>query len=216
MNIKDIPHKDGFIEQDKTFVPKEELCHDQTFLPLRYDSQMNAVKKIAKDDDMVSNANIINMKGFDRYNLPNEVTDRLGELLGLRKPQGRLQVLSPNEMTLMHVDNLDIGYFRPVESTIPRIPFTDEELEAFDNDKRYAVRFLIMLEDSVEGQGIIFKDEACISWKAGDVIYWDWVDIHHSTFNTSFWDRSLIRLSGIATEKTWEIINGMETVQETM
>lgn len=203
-NIKNLPKTEFLMEQDKNHVPKEKLQTDESFLPLRFSSQQKALDKIGNTPD----AELVNMAGFDRFAIDDSITERLGELLGLKKPQARCQVLKPGEMAMMHIDDLDGGYMRPVEGTLAQIQFTKEELDTFDANPHCATRFLIMLEDSKPGQGIIFGTQGLTEWKAGDVIHWDWVNTYHSTFNTSFWNRGLIRLTGLQTDKTHAIING--------
>lgn len=197
---------------DLSTLPKEratDLVDDPVFIKIKHDVRARAVKCLAKDNtQLIEEAKFVSSHSFERYPLPQEVVDRFGKAFGLKYPQARMQGQEPGVMATMHLDDLDIGYMNPYEPSLPRLPFTDEEREAFKRDPHQAVRFLIMLEDARIGQGIMFEDQAVTNWKAGDTFYWDWVNTPHATFNTSFWPRFLIRLTGLRTEKTDAIIRG--------
>ena len=69
---------------------------------------------------------------------------------------------------------------------------------------------MIFLDDWRPGQGITYGtiDEKTFShWKRGDVITWNWEKLVHSTFNTGFFDRPLLRIDGLVTEKTTKLID---------
>lgn len=64
-----------------------------------------------------------------------------------------------------------------------------------------------MLEDSKPGQLMTFGDEVIDRWTRGDTIYWDWPTVVHSTINSGYWPRALLRITGLATEKTNRLIS---------
>ena len=145
-------------------------------------------------------------KDFDRWLVTDTtVVERIGNLIGYRKPSGRVQTLAPGALQPLHIDELGYGYIAPEESSIHKIQFSDQEIAAFQRDRRTASRVLILLTDWRWGQGIIFGDEIYTHWRAGDVVYWDWPTGAHSTFNAGYWHRALLRLSGLVTDRFKEL-----------
>lgn len=210
-NIKNIPSITDMTDNDKKMFRASEKYYttDADFLEVKKSSRDRALEKLnITDEDVKNHAYILNEIGFDRIPVNKEATDMLGDLLGLRKPHARIQTQQAGKLVSIHLDDLKYGYMSPVENINSLYEMNDEELSAFDNDPYYATRFLILLEDAKEGQGICFADQILSNWKAGDVVHWDWVNTVHSTFNTSYWDRHLIRLTGIVTDKTNSILNG--------
>lgn len=205
-NIRNLPSREELMAGSAGFTPKEQLAADPKFVPLRYSSQQQALDIIsAKTGADTKTANFANAPGFQRVGLADAVVNRLADILKLTKPQARLQVLEPGNVTMMHLDDLDLGYINPIEDSLKTVTFTEQEREQFRNDVRSATRYLIMLEDWQWGQGMMFHDKTLTGWKAGDIIYWDWPTVAHSTFNTSFWPRGLIRITGLQTEGSRKI-----------
>lgn len=196
-----------------THLPKErasDLVDDPHFIKIKRDVRERAVSALANgDESLIQQAQFVSSHSFERYPLPEDVVQRLGQAFGLKHPQARMQGQEPGVMATMHLDDLDIGYVNPYEPSLPRLAFTEAERKAFKADPYQAVRFLIFLEDNHPGQGVMFEREALTDWKAGDAVHWDWVHTAHSTFNTSFWPRYLIRLTGLKTEKTQAILDGL-------
>jgi hypothetical protein len=188
---------------------KNDLSKVQNFVDLRYSCQNKAMQVMQEETGIdVSNLKNVNAPGFQRVEIPQSVVDRLAEILAVRKPMARMQVLEPGNMMTMHCDDLATGYMRPIEaSLIGKVEFTDEEQAAFDEDNYYAIRFLIMMEDWQWGQGMMFNDQTFTHWKAGDVLYWDWTNVAHSTFNSGYIPRGLFRLTGLRTELTTQLVN---------
>jgi|TARA_R110002074_G_C12238487_1_gene638989 hypothetical protein len=89
------------------------------------------------------------------------------------------------------------------------------ELVSMHMDKHYDVaggiearRFLIALEDWEPGQFMVFGNQICERWTAGDIITWEWQDIPHATANASLHKRPMLAVTGIVTEKTQVILDG--------
>lgn len=194
----------------QTFTEKIEFDEqEENFSTVRVKGRYRAIEQLNVSNQAQATAIVdVDAKGFDRYRITDEhVIDQIAEQLGLKKPSARVQILPPGRVTLLHLDDLGKGYMYPVEEHLRTIDFTPQELENFNNDPRTALRFLIMLEDSMPGQLMLFGDKVISSWSKGDVIYWDWPTVAHSTINTGYWPRALLRISGLASDKTWEIIN---------
>lgn len=176
------------------------------FIEIRRRVREEAVRNLVSDPKLIESAQFKSSHSFDRYACPQAVIDRIGELLGLRKPMGRMQRQEPGVMAVMHMDDLKVGYIDNFEGN-PQ-PHAIEELDRrqFESDPRSVVRFLIPLQDSLPGQGMVFKDTVISRWEAGDVIQFDWTKIPHSTYNTSLWARDLIRITGFRTRRTDEVL----------
>jgi len=139
---------------------------------------------------------------FSKWGITNDsVIQRIGALLGMSKPSGRVQLLAPGAMVPLHIDNLQLGYIDGGDQVVQKNEFTSEELTKFDADPKTATRVLIFLEDWRHGQGVMFDDSWYDHWKAGDVVTWDWITGIHATVNCGYWQRPLLRLSGLVTDK---------------
>lgn len=213
-NIAGMPSREDLVtinqELDLGATDKTDLATAQDFVDFRYRTQNEAIKIMAEQTGVdTTNIKNVNAPGFQRVEIPQSVADRLAEIVGVRKPMARMQVLEPGHMMTMHVDDLANGYINATieKSLVGKMQFTDEELAKFDADKYYATRFLIMMEDWQWGQGMMFNDTTFTHWKAGDVLYWDWTNVAHSTFNSGYIPRGLIRITGLRTDKTNELID---------
>lgn len=200
-NIANIPVPDAIAENRATDYPT-----DDTFKDIKRRVRERALHYMTNGDlEKMNNAELVSSHSFERYPIDDAIIQRLGSLLGLHKPHGRMQTQAPGVMATMHVDDLEIGYIKPYEESLKRLDFTEEEIKRFYNNPNSVVRMLIPLEDSMPGQGMIFydpdnkKSHPVIDWKAGDIILFDWMSMPHSTFNTSYWLRKLIRLTGFRT-----------------
>ena len=133
--------------------------------------------------------------------IDDSVVQHLGQLLGMNKPSGRVQLLAPGAMVPLHIDNLQLGYIDGADQVVQKNEFTAQELSELAVNPRLATRVLIFLEDWRHGQGVIFDDSWLDHWKAGDIVTWDWVTGIHATVNCGYWERPLLRLSGLVTDK---------------
>jgi len=208
-NIANLPSVEDLKAYHIGETDKNDLSKVTDFVQLRYSCQNKAIEVMAEHTGVdTSNLKNVNAPGFQRVEIPQTVIDRLADILQVRKPMARMQVLEPGNMMTMHCDDLAVGYMRPIEqSLIGKVEFTEEELAMFDADNYYATRFLIMMEDWQWGQGMMFNDRTFTHWKSGDVLYWDWTNVAHSTFNSGYIPRGLLRLTGLRTEATTELVN---------
>lgn len=145
--------------------------------------------------------------GFTRFDTEANFIQGIADHLGLRKPSGRIQNLPPGKMSMLHIDNLDLGYVNAFEDELRGESFSDDELREFSRNPLSVARVFVMMDDAKPGQIITFGDDVMNTWKKGDVVYWDWTAVVHSTVNTGYWDRPLLRLSGITTEKFNDLLN---------
>lgn len=195
-NIKNLPNYSTLCELTASYTNK--VNKNSNFTSLREQSRKNALLKYNLPEHETKAASFPETYSFERYTITDiDLTSRLENELNIKKASARLQVLMPGQLTLEHLDDLDLGYFNPVEDDLASITFSEIEKQRFKKDPYYARRFLIMLDDWKPGQGIMFGTEVFTNWKKGDTVTWDWVNDVHSTFNTGFWPRPLIRVTGI-------------------
>lgn len=176
------------------------------FTAIRERVRREATERLTTDPKLRASAVFTSSKSFDRYNCPQSIIDRIGELLGIRKPMGRMQRQEPGVMSVMHMDDLKIGYIDNFEQNPQPHQITEDDRRIFEADPNCLVRFLIPLQDSLPGQGLVFKDTVISRWEAGDVIAFDWTKTPHSTYNTSLWSRDLIRITGFRTQRTTDLL----------
>jgi len=184
------------------------------FTEIRRRVRAEAVKRLTSDPALQASASFGSSHSFDRYSTPQSVVDRIGELLGLRKPMGRMQRQEPGVMAVMHMDDLKVGYIDNFEGNSQPHVIDEQDRRIFEADPDSVIRFLIPLQDHLPGQGMMFKTTAITNWQAGDVIAFNWRSVPHSTFNTSLWPRDLIRITGFRTSRTNDLlINGFSTMK---
>jgi len=176
------------------------------FTEIRARVRREAVDRLTSDPKLKNTATFASSHSFDRYQCPQSIIDRIGELLGIRKPMGRMQRQEPGVMAVMHMDDLKVGYIDNFEGNPQPHVITDEDRKVFEGDPNSLVRFLIPLQPSLPGQGFVFKDTVISRWEAGDVIAFDWTKTPHSTYNTSLWARDLIRITGFRTQRTTDLL----------
>lgn len=210
-----------FTEENKM----ADLPHDPAFNDIRQATREHALNTVIKSLDtpgyrehlteepeaLRARAKLAYTSSFSRYSMPKEDYQRLGDILGLKKPFGRLQRQSPGTMATMHMDDLNIGYMRSYESMNDDITFSEEELRLFDSNNAHAIRFLIFLQPSLPGQLVYVGKQVISQWDAGEILAFDWLTTPHATANAGFWDRDLIRITGLCTEKTIAMLDKWNT-----
>lgn len=200
-NIQNIPE---YQQWSALAVGTNTIANSPEFLQKAKIKGRKKVAELLEEQYGYTNSSVVGAdpEDFSKWNITNNsVVQRISNLLGMDKPSGRVQILSPGAMVPLHVDDLRIGYIEGADQVIQKNEFTAEELAEFNNNPRVAARVLIMLEDWQHGQGVIFGDHWFDHWKRGDTVIWDWVDGVHATVNAGYWDRPLLRLSGLVTEK---------------
>jgi hypothetical protein len=102
----------------------------------------------------------------------------------------KIHMMVPGQMFPTHVD--DIGYISDVDDN------------SSIND---VVRIQVALKDWEFGQIANYGGFVYENWKAGDAFVFDWKTTQHYAVNASTEVRPFLQLTGIATEKTKEIIS---------
>jgi len=207
-NISNLPKFEQISRPVQTESSEYLINSNVDFKKLRISARNKALTRLTITDADKSNAYFpTEPTGFERHDiLDKELITQIADQLGFKKPSARVQTLDPGKVTLLHLDDLELGYMFPIENNLEKIEFTQDEITAFYNDPSTASRVFIMLDDAKPGQLITFGDDIISSWKKGDVIYWDWQTVVHSTANLGFWDRPIIRFTGLITDKTRDLI----------
>ena len=111
------------------------------------------------------------------------VMQQMIDTLGMDNCRHKLHIQVTGEVVTMHMDK-------------------HYELEGGE-----ARRFLIALEDWEPGQFMLFGNQVCERWTAGDIITWEWKDMPHGTANCSLYKRPMLAVTGVVTEKTQDLLD---------
>ena len=108
----------------------------------------------------------------------------LADKLGLEDAQVNIQTQTTGMMLHLHIDSLTGLRKERQDQSSSRA--TDPEWG----------RVFVMLEDWKPGHIIQFGNTYVPPWKAGDVVWFDWANIPHSTANTGPWPRTIASYLG--------------------
>ena len=104
---------------------------------------------------------------------------------GLEDPWVRLHLQQPGQMFNLHIDKL---YDRCPE------------------DPSRIIRIVVHLADWEPGQFYCYGTQTLTHWRAGDAHVFDWPNVPHATANASRSVRPTMIMTGLATDRTQEII----------
>lgn len=119
----------------------------------------------------------------------------LADMVGLVNGQTNIQTQYTGMMLHLHIDSL----------TGLRKGRKDHTHDTGDSDDWG--RVFVMLEDWKPGHIIQFGNTYVPPWRAGDIIWFDWANIPHSTANTGPWPRSIAKITGLVTDKFKALIH---------
>lgn len=120
---------------------------------------------------------------FERIDVKSDPTVKsIVDYLGLVDANVKFHNQRPGQILLTHFDD-----FRAT-------PDSDE-----------IMRFIVALDDWHWGQ-VFNIGNAFWQWRTGDIIYWDWKNMPHSTCNSGLWDRPMLQITGRMTEKTAKVL----------
>jgi len=191
----------------KTGLPSRIADGPAHLIDLKIQARTTAANSLREKYDLPEIDSIPDPIDIERWSITNpSVVNKIADYLGFVKPSGRVQVLPPGAMVPFHLDNLGPGYLFNSEDTYQNNDFTQEEYDKFAADPACVQRVLIMLDDCKPGQLMVFENDVCSGWKKGDVIHWSWQNTVHATINAGCWSRPLLRVSGFATEKFFDLI----------
>ena len=113
------------------------------------------------------------------------VMQQMIDTIGMERSRHKLHIQVTGEVVSMHMDK-------------------HYEKETNGGEAR---RFLVALEDWEPGQILIFGNQICERWTAGDIITWEWKDMPHGTANCSLHKRPMLAVTGIVTKQTQDLID---------
>lgn len=125
------------------------------------------------------------------------VFQKISNYLGIEDADIKFHNQTTGQMLVTHIDNF-AGRLERENS------FKVTEMDVNPNIIR---RFTVMLSDWKLGQVFQLGNATWSQWKAGDCITWEWKDIPHSTCNMGWWDRPMLQITGLVTDRTTHILN---------
>lgn len=127
-----------------------------------------------------------------------DVFRKINDWLGLTDSTIKFHNQTTGQMLHTHMDNF------------AGRPERDNSYRVTDMDKNPDIirRFAIMLADWELGQIFQLGNANFTQWRAGDCITWEWRDIPHSTANMGWWDRPMLQVTGMVTDRTREVMGG--------
>ena len=119
----------------------------------------------------------------------------MSNYFGLEDYKRRVHCQRPGQMFNLHIDKL-----------WDRCP----------DDPGRVVRITIMLEDWQPGQFYLYGTGLYSQWRAGEIHIFDWPNVPHATANASRFPRSVLQITGLATDRTRDIIknSNIDTVHQ--
>jgi hypothetical protein len=194
-------HFDPFAEEDYgKYIKKITNIYQDWSTELEYVSQHEVDEYWAPLDQLEKHSDINRM--LEDWNIPKdsinfkiyEVDDKtpilntLAYQLGLEDAQILIQSQYTGQMAHLHIDSDSIYKGKNYK-------YTDDESQ----NKQY--RVFVMLEDWKLGHIINIGNTYLKPWRAGDVIWFDFYNIPHSTANTGPWPRKMAKVTGKTSRK---------------
>jgi hypothetical protein len=179
-------------------------------------------KQIQQQEEESLKLNDIVQKGGDDLKNHLDFTAKMIEIEKDRVENLRKQLELEKELTDMS-DDLDqyptllamANYFeledakRRVHCQLPGQMFNlhiDKLWDRCPDNPERVVRITIMLEDWQPGQFYLYGTRLYSQWRAGEIHIFDWANVPHATANASRFPRPILQITGLATDRTMEII----------
>ena len=121
------------------------------------------------------------------------ILQNLGHKLGLLDYEVCVQTQYCGQMAHLHIDS-------PHFFNIP-------ELKHYDHNEDKIARVFVMLQDWDYGQIIHVGNSYLSPWKAGDVFWFDFYNVPHSTCNTGPTPRPMAKITGKITPKFLKLLD---------
>jgi len=158
----------------------------------------------AEEADLIKHGADPKMKIFERTLADDfPIFKAINDYLGLDGSGIKFHNQRMGQMVPWHIDNF-AGHFTR-ENT-----FQQTEMDINPDSAR---RFIVFLDDWKHGQIWQIGNATFTNWKKGDCITWEWFDLPHSTCNMGFWDRPILQLTGLTSERTKEVLEKASTNQ---
>jgi hypothetical protein len=124
------------------------------------------------------------------------------EHLGIKSTHVKIHKQLPGDFNLLHMDTMS--------QDISHQTNTDADYDLIDDESVDTVRVVIALNDWQWGHFFQLGNTMWHKWDAGDLVYWDWKNLPHSTANAGHIPRYAGIITGKPTAKFWELMNGKE------
>lgn len=122
--------------------------------------------------------------------------------LGIQAENVRIHRQMPGDFNLLHMDTMSMH--------IKHETNTDIDYDKIDDPEVDTVRVVIALNDWQWGHFFQLGNRMWYQWDAGDVLYWDWKNLPHSTANAGHVPRYAGIITGRPTDKFWNLVNSKE------
>jgi hypothetical protein len=122
--------------------------------------------------------------------------------LGIEAENVRIHQQMPGDFNLLHMDTMSMH--------IKHETNTDIDYDKIDDPEVDTVRVVIALNDWQWGHFFQLGNRMWYQWDAGDVLYWDWKNLPHSTANAGHVPRYAGIITGRPTDKFWSLMNSKE------
>jgi len=195
---------ESFIDSDKSgfWVPAtiknlpsaEEL---QNFEPVIRAQELNRTTMTQSEIALHEKHNFGN--GYDRHQ-PDARFLKIASLLGFENTSVWINNQPPGALMARHVDTISCLVHEQIDK-IKNEPF-DRELRQPKNAKPI-YRCFVALDDWHPGQILNFEPQFWTNWKKGDVCFFHWRTTAHSTANTGWHHRPLLKITGTLKDDTW-------------
>jgi hypothetical protein len=163
-------------------------------------SELNRTTMTASEIELHEKHNYGN--GYDRHQ-PDERFLKIASLLGFENTSVWINNQPPGAMMARHVDTISCLVHEQID-TIRHEPF-DLHMRQPKNAKPI-YRCFVALDDWHPGQILNFEPDFWTGWKKGDVCFFHWRTTAHSTANTGWHHRPLLKITGTLKDDAW--LNG--------
>lgn len=136
-------------------------------------------------------------KSYDKYPI-DDLLQQMIDILQVEKPTANVNYQTPNNITRLHFDIMTT--FLGEHDDLSSVPFDRTTLQPVG--MKPLRRFFVALKDWEDGHVFQMGTEQWAGWRKGDVIDFHWRGVPHSTANTGFTDRALLKVSGFSDIET--------------
>jgi len=132
-------------------------------------------------------------KSYDKYPI-DDLLQKMIDLLQVTNVTANVNYQTPNNITRLHFDIMTS--FLAEHEDLSSIPFDKDTLQPVG--MKPLRRFFVALDDWQDGHIFQIGKKQWSGWRRGDVIDFHWRGVPHSTANTGFKDRALLKVSGFS------------------
>jgi len=137
--------------------------------------------------------------GYDRHQ-PDSRFLKIAATLGFENASVWINNQPPGALMARHVDTISCLVHEQIND-IRHDPF-DTQMRQPKNSKPI-YRCFVALDDWYPGQILNFEPDFWTEWKKGDICFFHWRTTAHSTANTGWHDRPLLKITGTLKDDSW-------------